>query len=202
MKNIKILCITALLLFSLDAEAQFLQNERTQWMAKFELGVMPFMGNLGQSGNYGYYLGNYESAAGLSAIVGRNLSQDFMLGVGASGYYVANISTPADFKIAATLFVDLDFRPIWTGVGADHIPQTFRFAPMAGLRGGASVLLDDANRYSTNLTPYGEIYAGVNWYYRHGLRNMEHNWRSLYLQLGVAYMQQTVFLPVRLGWRL
>ena len=30
---------------------------------------------------------------------------------------------------------------------------------------------------------------------------MTHNWHSFYATLGVAYMQQTFFLPVRVGWR-
>ena len=46
-----------------------------------------------------------------------------------------------------------------------------------------------------------ELYGGVNWYYMHGLRNMQHNWHSFYATIGVAYLQQTVFLPVRIGWR-
>lgn len=202
MKSIKILCLTALVMVSMSARAQFFQSETDQWMMKLELGAMPFMGNVGQPGEFGYYLNNFESAAGLDVIAGRNLSQDFFVGVGLGGYYVANINSLSDYRLAATAFVDIDFRPIWFGRGADHMPETYRFAPMAGVRGGVSMLMDAEDRYGMNLTPYGEIYAGVNWYYRHGLRNMEHNWRSLYLQIGVAYMQQTVYLPVRIGWRL
>jgi hypothetical protein len=33
------------------------------------------------------------------------------------------------------------------------------------------------------------------------MRNMERNWHSFYLTVGVAYMQQAIFLPVRIGWR-
>ncbi|MCR4659531.1 MAG: hypothetical protein K5650_04460 [Bacteroidales bacterium] len=203
MKYIKTLCLTALMMLCLTSQAQFFQDmNRQQWMLKVELGAMPFMSNEGHPGDYGYFLNNYQSAIGLDVIGGLNLNQDFFVGLGAGGYYAANIATPSVFNIAATAFADIDYRPIWSSHGDDNTPQTYRLAPMAGIRGGMSVLLDDAERYGTNFDPYGEIYAGVNWYYRHGLRNMEHNWYSLYLQIGIAYMQQTVFLPVRIGWRM
>ena len=81
-------------------------------------------------------------------------------------------------------------------MGVDYQPVTIKWAPEVGGRLGGSILLD-----GMNFSPMAEVYTGINWYYAHGLRNMAHNWHSFYLTIGVAYMQQAVFLPVRLGWR-
>lgn len=71
---------------------------------------------------------------------------------------------------------------------------------MIGARMGGSMLFADDMLFS----PMAEVYGGLNWYYWYhlnGMRNMTRNWHSFYATIGVAYMQQTVFLPIRLGWR-
>ena len=86
-------------------------------------------------------------------------------------------------------------------MGLDYQPTTIKLAPLVGGRLGGSLLMGDADTYGTTFTPMAEFYGGINWYYMHGLRNMEHNWHSFYATIGVAWMQQTVFLPIRVGWR-
>jgi len=103
--------------------------------------------------------------------------------------------------MGANVFVDFDFRPIWKAImGLDYQPTSIKFAPLLGARLGGSMLFADDMLF----TPMAEFYGGLNWYYwyhLHGMRNMSRNWHSFYATIGIAYMQQTVFLPIRLGWR-
>lgn len=206
MNKTKIIIATMLTVLAVNATAQFSQlGSNNEFMLKVELGYAPFMGNVGQAGDYGYYLSRFHEAAGLNVMAGTNISQDWFVGAGVGTNYYHNFLHPQVVSlIGANVFADIDFRPIWKGMmGQDYQPATIKWAPMVGARLGGSVLMgqEEPDGYGTTITPMGEFYVGLNWYYRHGLRNMEHNWHSFYATIGVAYMQQTVFLPVRLGWR-
>lgn len=207
MNKTKIIIATLLTALAVNANAQFSQlGNRNEFMLKMELGYAPFVGNVGQAGEHGYYLPKYHQAAGLDLMAGCNFSQDWFLGGGIGlNYYLNPQLSQAASLLGVNAFADIDFRPIWEGLmGLDYQPATIKWAPMVGARLGGSVLMGqpEPDGYGTTITPLGEFYVGLNWFYLHGLRNMEHNWRSLYVSVGVAYMQQTVFLPVRLGWRL
>ena len=203
MNRTKVLLATVLTVLAVNASAQFSQlGEQKNFMLKVELGYSPFMGNVGQAGEHGFNITKFHNAASLNAMAGKNVSQDWFIGGGLGFNYFHNMKqgvvTP---MMGANVFADIDFRPIWEGrMGLDYQPATFKWAPMVGLRVGASMILNHPN-YGSPLTPLAEIYGGVNWYYMHGLRNMQHNWHSLYATIGLAYMQQTVFLPIRVGWR-
>ena len=204
MKKAKILLLITLLGVSLSANAQFSQlGPKNEFMLKVEGGYAPFMGNIGEAGNYGYYLSKFHQAATLNVMAGINISQDWFLGGGVGVNYYHNFKQGlADPYLGVNVFVDFDFRPIWKAVmGLDYQPTTIKVAPLVGARAGGSLLMGDADTYGTTFTPMGEFYGGINWYYKHGLRNMEHNWHSFYATIGVAVMQQTVFLPIRVGWR-
>jgi hypothetical protein len=182
------------------ANAQYNQlGAKNEFMLKAEIGYAPFMGNFGKLGENGYNLSNYENAASLNVMAGINISQDWFLGFGVGGNYFHSLKIKdAKSLIGATAFIDFDFRPIWKAVmGVDYQPTTIKWAPLMGARIGSSILMANDMLF----TPMAEAYGGVNWYYAHGLRNMTHNWHSFYATLGVAYMQQTFFLPVRVGWR-
>ena len=200
MNKIKVLIATTLIVLSLNASAQYSQlGSKNEFMFKAELGYAPFMGNTGTPGENGYALRYFENAAGLNLMAGVNISQDWFLGGGVGANYYHSFSQPdAKAMPGANVFIDFDFRPIWKGVmGLDYQPTTIKVAPVIGGRLGGSLLLSDGGGF----TPMAECYGGVNWYYAHGLRNMGHNWHSLYATIGVAWMQQTVFLPIRIGWR-
>ncbi|MCR5588787.1 MAG: hypothetical protein K6F72_04145 [Bacteroidales bacterium] len=200
MNRIKILIATALLALSFGASAQYSQlGPKNEFMFKAEAGYAPFMGNYGKLGPNGYNLSHYESAANLNVMAGINISQDWFLGFGVGGnYYHSFKIKDAQSLIGANAFIDFDFRPIWKAVmGVDYQPTTIKWAPLMGARAGGSFLMADQMLF----TPMVEAYGGINWYYAHGLRNMGHNWHSFYATLGVAYMQQTFFLPIRVGWR-
>jgi len=203
MNKIKVIMATVLTVLTMSASAQYSQLEKpTEFMLKVELGYSPFVSNIGTPGDYGYNITKFHSAANANVMAGVNLSQDWFIGGGAGFAYYHNFQqgtvTP---MMGVNLFADVDFRPIWQGLmGLDYQPATIKWAPMVGARLGASMILDHPY-YDSPLTPLAELYVGVNWYYLHGLRNMQHNWHSFYATLGVSYMQQTVFLPIRLGWR-
>lgn len=203
MRQIKVIVMAVLLGLTVPTMAQYSQlNSKVEFMSKVDLEFAPFMGNVGDAGEFGYYLANFQSAAGLSAMAGVNISQDWFLGGGVGYHYYANVKDFGTALHGVQVFADMDFRPIWKGImGVDYQPVTIRWAPVVDLRLGGSILLDAADRYGSNFSPLAEVSAGINWYYMHGLRNMEHNWHAFYLTIGVAYMQQTVFLPIRLGWR-
>lgn len=206
MNKIKTLLILVLVSLSSAATAQYSQlGSNSEFMLKIEAGYNPFIGNLGTAGDHGYYLSRFHHAANINIVAGANVSQDWFIGGGAGFCYYHNfvqeLATPL---MGANVFVDVDFRPIWLGtMGLDYQPSTIKLAPLLGGRVGGSVLMGDAepNGYGMTITPMVELYGGINWYYLHGLRNMGHNWHSFYATLGIAYMQQTVFLPVRIGWR-
>lgn len=206
MKGLKFILTTVFVALAFDATAQFSQLEkRNEFMLKLELGYAPFMLNVGEAGDYGYYLSYFQNTAQFNAMAGANISQDWFLGGGAGFNYFHNTrQNGAPTLMGASVFFDADFRPIWQGLmGLDYQPATIKWAPEIDARIGASVLMgeDKPAGYGMTITPMLELNAGVNWYYMHGLRNMQHNWHSFYATIGVAYMQQTVFLPVRIGWR-
>ncbi len=200
MNRISIIIVTALTALTIGANAQYTQlGPKNEFMLKAEIGYAPFMGNYGKLGDKGYNLANYENSASLNVMAGINISQDWFLGFGVGGNHFHSIRIKdAESHFGATAFIDFDFRPIWKAVmGVDYQPTTIKWAPLMGARIGGSILMADNMLF----TPMAEAYGGINWYYAHGLRNMTHNWHSFYATLGVAYMQQTFFLPVRVGWR-
>jgi hypothetical protein len=203
MKISKIILAVLLTAFAMNANAQYSQlGKNHEFMLKLELGYAPFMGNVGVAGEQGYNIDKFQNAAGVNAMAGVNLSQDWFVGGGVGYNYYHNpqqgIVTP---MMGVNLFADVDFRPIWQGLmGLDYQPSTIRWAPMIGMRAGVSMLLDHP-AYGSPITPLVELYGGVNWFYLHGLRNMAHNWHAFYATVGVACLQQTIFLPIRIGWR-
>lgn len=206
MNKTRIIIATVLTVLAVNATAQYSQlGKPNEFMLKIEMGYAPFMGNVGQAGEHGYYLSKYHQAMGLNLLAGTNISQDWFIGGGVGANYYHNFQhAQAVSLFGANVFADVDFHPIWQGLmGLDYQPATITWAPMVGARLGGSVLMGQAepDGYGTTITPMGEFYVGLNWYYQHGLRNMGHNWHSFYATIGVAYMQQTVFLPARLGWR-
>lgn len=206
MNKTRMIIVTLLVTVSASVSAQYSQlGKPNEFMLKAELGYAPFTGNIGQAGDHGYYLSKYHQAAGANVIVGTNMSQDWFIGGGVGVNYYHNFQQRlAVSMFGANVFADIDFRPIWKGnMGLDYQPSTLKLAPMMGARVGGSILMGEAepNGYGTTVTPLLEFYGGINWYYLHGLHNMEHNWHSFYATIGVAYMQQTLFLPVRIGWR-
>ncbi len=203
MKITKILMAVVLTALTTSAAAQYSQSEKSsQFMLKLELGYAPFMTNVGQAGEHGFNIFKFHNAAGLNAMAGANLSQDWFIGGGLGfNYYHSTHLANVQPMMGVNLFADVDFRPLWQGLmGLDYQPATIKWAPMAGLRVGVSMLLDQPD-YGSPITPLIEAYGGVNWFYQHGLRNMGHNWHALYATFGVAYLQQTVYLPLRIGWR-
>jgi len=206
MNKIKIIAALALTVLASGAAAQYSQlGNQAEFMFKAEAGYQIFTGNSGQAGEHGFYLSKFYQAAGINLIAGANLSQDWFVGAGAGlNYYHSPQQKLAEPMTGINFFADIDFRPIWKGtMGIDYQPSSIKWAPMVGARLGGSMLMgpDEPQGYGTTITPLAEFYGGVNWYYRHGLRNMERNWHSFYATIGIAYMQQTLFLPVRVGWR-
>lgn len=206
MNRHKLLAIVLLAAFALPAGAQYSQlGKKNEFMMKVEAGYLPFVGNLGEAGDYGHYLNKYHHGANLNIMAGINISQDWFLGGGAGLAYFFTNHEGAESMLGANVFVDFDFRPIWKAVmGLDYQPTSIKWAPEVGARAGGSLLLGPSDTYGTTFTPMVEVYGGLNWYYWYhfnGMRNMTRNWHSFYLTLGVAYMQQTVFVPIRIGWR-
>ena len=193
MNKIKLFLLVSLLGVTLSANAQFSQlGPKNEFMIKVEAGYAPFIGNTGEAGDYGYYLSKFHHAANLNVMAGANISQDFFLG-GGLGYaycipfFKGNVDyTPSHM---AHLFVDMDYRPvgdIW--------------APMVGARVGGSFLMNPGN-YGNTISPYLEVYAGLNWFYDHALQQMDRNYHSLFVEAGIVLEQQSVFFPLRIGWR-
>ncbi len=204
MKKIAIIILVSLLGICTTTKAQFSQlGPKHEFMLKVEGSYFPFIGNIGEAGDYGFYLSKFHNAANFNIVAGVNLSQDWFVGLGVGANYYHNIKQGlADPYMGIQAFLDFDFRPIWQAMmGLDYQPETIKVAPIVGGRLGGSMLMGDEATYGTTMTIYGEFYGGINWYYRHGLRNMEHNWHSFYATIGIAMMQQTVFLPLRIGWR-
>lgn len=204
MNKIKTLVLTVSLLSAFSVSAQYTQNRPScEYMLKVEVGYMANAGNYGTPKNAvttengsleacGYNLNLHEQGVGLNIINGANISQDFFLGGGLGYTYLASFGTLYSSKASheAHAFIDMDFRPvgdIW--------------APMLGVRLGGSFLMNPWN-YGNTISPYAEFYAGINWFYDHTLQQMNRNYHSLFLEVGVVLQQQTVFIPIRLGWRL
>ncbi len=206
MNKVKALIATLLIGMAMPAAAQYSQlGKKNEFMMKVEAGYLPYIGNIGEAGDYGHYLNKHHHGADVNVMVGMNISQDWFLGGGAGvGYYFSS-HEQAESMLGAQVFVDFDFRPIWKAImGLDYQPTSIKWAPEVGARVGGSMLLGPSDTYGTTLTPLVEVYGGLNWYYWYhlnGMRNMSRNWHSFYVTLGVAYMQQTVFLPIRIGWR-
>lgn len=184
-----------------SAMAQYSQDRpKVEYMFKVEAGYLHNIGNWGTPATpatttdvegTGYNLNAYEEGMGLNVINGVNISQDFFLG-GGLGYSFCAPMRPARFDRSshmAVAFVDMDFRPvgdIW--------------APMVGARVGGSFLMNP-NNYGNTVSPYLEVYGGVNWFYDHALQQMDRNYHSLFVEVGVVMVQQTWFIPLRVGWR-
>ena len=203
MNKIKLLFAVVLAALTLNATAQYSQlGNKNEFMLKLELGYAPYMGNVGEASDHGFNITKFHNAAQFNAMAGVNISQDWFVGGGAGFCYYHNlIQGEVTPMMGANVFADVDFRPIWQGLmGLDYQPSTIKWAPMVGARAGVSLILNHPD-YGSPITPLMELYGGVNWYYMHGLRNMQHTWHSFYATIGVAYLQQTVFLPVRIGWR-
>jgi len=201
MKNIKALSLIVMLMAAGMASAQYVQEKpNVEFMFKVEAGYLHNVGNYGQPTTEatgpdiqgtGYNLNAWEEGAGLNAMAGVNISQDFFLG-GGLGYSYCAPMRPARFDKSsnlATLFIDMDFRPV--GV---------IWAPMVGARVGGSFLMNP-NNYGNTVSPYLEVYAGLNWFYDHALQQMDRNYHSLYVESGVTLVQGTIFIPIRVGWR-
>ena len=203
MKNVKTVLLIVMLTAAASASAQYSQDKpKSEFMLKAELGYLYHVGNYGTPEREaafpgdvpsGYRLDHNEEAAGFNIMAGANLSQDFFLGAGVGyGYcypiYKGNMGYTSSHLINA--FIDMDFRPvgdIW--------------APMVGARVGGSFLLNSGN-YGPTISHYLEVYTGLNWFYDHALQQMDRNYHSLFVEVGVACTQQTVFIPIRVGWRL
>lgn len=202
MKSIKVTFLLVMLMAATTLSAQYTQdNPKVEYMFKIEAGYLHNSGNYGSPTNdatttntegTGYNLNAWEEAAGLNIINGINISQDFFLGLGL-GYDFCAPMRPVKFDKSshmANVFIDMDFRPVGD-----------TWAPMVGARLGGSMLLND-NNYGTTMSPYIELYGGLNWFYDHALQQMSRNYHSWYAETGVIFVQGTVFIPIRVGWRL
>lgn len=191
MNRIKYLLLAIAILASCSVKAQFMQDKgKYEYMFKAELGYMPFISNFtNNKGENGYYIENQQHIANVNIINGLNISQDFFVGLNLGYGYVAEIADMANGKHNIMVGIDADFRPI-----------NEEFAPIVYGKLGASYLLSSGANGNT-LTPYFEIGTGLNWFFSYAMRNMEHNYKTVYLTVGAAYMQQSLFIPVRLGYR-
>ena len=194
MKKIGFILLLVATAVSFTATAQFRQDRSdVEYMFKAEIGYMPFVANLGNAGNYGYYINDLKHAVGASVINGVNIKQDFFVGIGLGYNYVAVPKDILNGNFAGwhcpMAFVDFDYRPL-----------DVEWSPMVGAKAGASYLMADSP-YGNTLAPYIELSTGLNWFFRYEYRNMERNYLSLYLELAFAYTQQATFIPIRLGVR-
>lgn len=195
MNKIKILFAFFALAVSLPAMAQFRQDRHdAEYMFKVEIGYSPFVSNLGKESEMGYIINDMRHAAGINIINGVNIKQDFFIGLGLGYNFVAKPADIGHINIdngwhCPMAFIDFDFRPL------DE-----EWAPMFGAKVGASYLMTDGP-YGNSLKPYIEVSTGVNWFFSHAIRNLEHNYKSLFIELAFAYTQQTCFVPIRLGLR-
>lgn len=194
-----------MLLAAGTAVAQYQQDKpKVEYMFKVEAGYLHNVGNYGQQsvvsdGNTdplvpsGYNLRDHEVAGGLNVINGINISQDFFLGLGLGYDYCVPLYQGNKGLVPshmAQVFVDMDYRPI-----------NATWAPMVGARIGGSYLINN-NNYGSTISPYVEAYAGLNWFYDHAYQQMDRNYHSFFVEAGVVLAQQTVFVPIRVGWRL
>lgn len=202
MNKIRTLLLVAFVTATALCHAQFTQeNPRTEFMMKVEANYLHFTSNAGTPGTNGYNLNATEEGAGLNFALGANISQDFFLGGGLGYNYMAPAAHLDRSSQEFHAFLDFDFRPIITHWTPFFGPVKTDWSPMLGLRAGGSFLMN-ANNYGTTMSPYLEFYAGINWFYDHALKQMTRNYHSWYLQTGVVLFQQTVFIPIQLGWRL
>jgi len=190
MNKIKSIILAVMLLLSSSAFAQFRQDRSIyEYMFKWEAGYAPFVSNLGNPGEYNFYINDLRHMAGVNLINGVCIKQDFYLGVGLGYDYVVN---PSDLKggwHSGLAFIDFDFRPL-----------DMEWSPMVYAKGGAHYMMGKTP-YGNTITPYLEVGLGANWYYNYVLSNMERNYHSLFFELGIAYTQQTVVIPFRIGMR-
>lgn len=190
MRKLYIIITIVATMVAFNASAQFSQDKSNyEYMFKAELGHMPYVSNIGKAGENGYYIDDLRHITNANIINGVNIYQDFFVGLGLGAGYVATPSNMSEGWLSALAFIDFDFRPL-----------DVEFSPMVGAKLGASYMMADTP-YGNTLQPYAEILTGLNWFYRYRYRNMERNYRSLFLELGLAYTQQTLFLPVRAGIR-
>ena len=201
MKNIKASLLIVMLMAAGVVSAQFTQDRpNVEFMFKVEAGYLHNVGNYGQPKveatttdivGSGYSLNSYEEGMGLNVMAGINISQDFFLG-GGVGYAFCAPMRPARFDKSshmAAAFIDMDFRPVGD-----------TWAPMVGARVGGSFLMN-SNNYGNTISPYLEVYGGLNWFYDHALQQMDKNYHSLFAEVGLVLAQQTIFIPIRIGWR-
>ncbi|MDY5968791.1 MAG: hypothetical protein SPJ13_02070 [Bacteroidales bacterium] len=190
MKKINMLFGAVLLITSFSAEAQYMQNRpAVEPMFKADVGYAPFIAN-SHKGDKGFIIDHTQSFANADVMGGVCISQDFFLGIGLGYNYFANPNNIAGGLHGASAYVDFDYHPL-----------QIEFSPMFYAKAGASYLINSEGAYGSTLTPMVDLGVGCNWYFRHAVVNMERNYRSLFLTVGVAYMQQAVFLPIRLGFR-
>lgn len=202
MKSIRIVLSLVMLLAATRVSAQYTQDRpNVEFMFKVEAGYLHNVGNYGKPEidgvdpdqvPSGYRLNLHEEAAGLNLMAGVNISQDFFLGGGLGyAYCYPRFKGNVDYTASQMMhgFIDMDFRP----VGDD-------WAPMVGARVGGSFLMNPGN-YGNTLSPYLELYGGLNWFYDHALQQMNRNYHSWYVEVGVVLAQQSVFIPIRVGWR-
>ena len=201
MNKIKLFTLMLMMGATFSSFAQFSQDRpKNEYMLKVEAGYLHNVGNTGTPEKpatnpttpNGYYLNAHEEGVGINVINGINISQDFFLGFGV-GYAMAVPVRPFDMGKSSNIFqgfVDFDFRPIQDN-----------WAPMLGGRLGYSMMMNP-NNYGTTMSPVAEFYGGINWFYDHSLQQMDKNYHSLYLQAGIQLIQQTLFIPIRIGWRL
>lgn len=202
MKKLNIVLLIVMLVAAMSASAQYTQQRpKVEYMFKVEAGYLHNVGNYGKPEidgvapnvtPQGYYLKDSEEAFGLNVINGVNISQDFFLGGGLGYSYCMPTMNDATLEAGhmAQVFVDMDYRPVGN-----------IWAPMVGARLGGSFLMNN-NNYGTTMSPYVEVYTGLNWFYDHALQQMDRNYHSLFVEVGVVFQQQTVFIPLRVGWRL
>ena len=201
MKHIKSIFLTVMLLTATAVSAQYSQERpNVEYMFKIEMGYLHNVGNYGTPKveastpdikGTGYNLNAWEEGMGLNVINGINISQDFFLG-GGLGYNFCAPMRPVKLDKNSHMvnaFVDMDFRPVGE-----------TWAPMLGLRLGGSFLMN-ANNYGNTISPYFEFYGGLNWFYDHALQQMDKNYHSLFAEVGVVLVQQSIFIPIRVGWR-
>ena len=201
MNKIKTVLLIVMAMVSGTTMAQYTQeNPNCEFMFKVEAGYLHFVGNYGEPAvepsstlteGTGYNLNNREEAMGLNVMAGVNISQDFFLGGGLGYSYCVPLTSVHSERTSnmAHAFIDMDFRPvgdIW--------------APMVGARIGGSFLMNP-NNYGNTMSAYAEVYAGLNWFYDHALQQMNRNYHSLFAEVGVVFEQQSVFIPIRVGWR-
>ena len=129
MNKIKIIIAVVLTAFALNASAQYSQlGKKNEFMLKMELGYAPFMGNMGQAGEHGYYLSKFHNAAGANIMAGINISQDWFIGAGAGKCQEALAHPNAHFvqccpKASAML------RPASTAWNEKRFEDTAYFEP-------------------------------------------------------------------------